>query len=147
MTQPAFIHVVHIRAEPQAVWDALTDPDQTEKFWFGERCQSDWSQGAQMRFRNADDTRGFFGEVLEADPPRRLVFTFRVKDVPEHPDGPSVVTYDIVGDGGMTRLTVTHERFHEDGELRRSISGGWPAVLSSLKSYLETGEPLTRTAA
>ncbi|HEX6866042.1 MAG TPA: SRPBCC family protein [Caulobacteraceae bacterium] len=142
MTQPDYVHVIYIRADPQRIWEALTSPDETEKFWFGERCQADWSQGAQMRFANADNSRGFFGEVLETDPPKRLVFTFRHNSAAEHPEGPSVVTYELEEADGRTKLTVTHARFHEDGELRRSISGGWPLVLSSLKSYLETGEPL-----
>lgn len=143
MSEPSFVYVTYIRTTPEKVWEALTSPAFTEKFWYGRRIESDWKLGSSVAstFKSEPD---FSGEVLESEPPRRLVFTFRVADsrAAEHAEGYSRVAYDIERQGPVVRLCVTHDRFPDNSVVLRGVSRGWPAILSSLKSFLETGTPL-----
>jgi uncharacterized protein YndB with AHSA1/START domain len=143
MADPAFIHVVYIRAPLQAVWDALTDPDQTAKFWFGTAITSAWTPGAPVTYtRNGkvDVT----GRVLEADPPRLLRYSFVHTDL--YPafkaEGESIVTYQLETEGEATRLTLIHDGFPVASGVRAGVSKGWAQILSGLKSLLETGRSL-----
>lgn len=144
MADPAFIYVVYIRSTPQRIWDALLDPDQTEKFWFGGRFKTEPRVGAPLELWSEERGIDFKGEVLECDPPSRLVWTFHHEREPDRSDGPTTVTYEIEQANDSTKLTVTHEGFSDNSSLRRGVSGGWPKLLSSLKTMLETGEPLNR---
>jgi uncharacterized protein YndB with AHSA1/START domain len=132
MSDPAYIYVVSIKASRELVWRALTDPTSQEAYWFGARSQDDWSVGSKV-LMTRDGGVDFTGEVLESDPPSRLVWTFDA----DNGEGPSHVAYDLETVDGATRLTVTHTGFVDDSRLRVSISHGWPAVLEGLKEWLE----------
>ena len=136
----AFIYTVYIRATPQAVWNALTDGVSTKKFWYGRTNKSDWKKGSPVTFIQPNGEIDFTGEVLESAPPERLAFTFLVPSGAS--EGPSRVAYDIALVDGVSRLTVTHDGFPAGSNVRKGISNGWPAILSGLKSLLETGEGL-----
>lgn len=134
-----YVYVTYIEATPEAVWEALTDPDATAAYW-GHRNESDWQVGSTWAHVRDDGsgTADIQGTVVESDPPKRLVTTWAGADG-QDPDV-SKVTMDLKATGAVVRLTVTHEDLIDDHY--RQISNGWPAVLSNLKSYLETGSPL-----
>jgi uncharacterized protein YndB with AHSA1/START domain/DNA-binding transcriptional ArsR family regulator len=139
---PTYVYVTYIRAGAEQVWHALTDADLTARYW-GHSNVSDWQPGSRWEHRRTDGSGAADagGRVLETDPPHRLVMTFGAADGEEPPGGDSVVTFGIEEQGGIVRLTVTHENLADDRALRE-ISHGWPAVLANLKSLLETGEVL-----
>ncbi|MBO3752901.1 metalloregulator ArsR/SmtB family transcription factor [Streptosporangiaceae bacterium NEAU-GS5] len=142
-TKPTFVYVTYIESTPEKVWRALTDADLTARYW-GHRNVSDWQAGSPWRHTRVDGSGAADGggTVVESAPPNRLVFTWGDTDA-ERPVEPSRVTFDIQPYGEIVRLTVTHEDLRDEAELR-DISGGWPAVLSNLKSMLETGAPLSQ---
>jgi uncharacterized protein YndB with AHSA1/START domain/DNA-binding transcriptional ArsR family regulator len=139
---PTYVYVTYIRAGAEQVWHALTDADLTARYW-GHANVSDWQPGSSWEHLRSDGsgTVDVAGRVLEADAPRRLVITFGSPDGAEPPGGDSVVTFRLEEQGGIVRLTVTHENL-ADGRALGEISHGWPAVLANLKSLLETGEVL-----
>ena len=147
---PAFVYVVYIQTTPQKVWDALTDPDTQPLYWFGQHTETDWKAGSPHTHRSADGSIAFSGQVLEADPPHRLTFTFHNSEQYPimHAEGPSRASYliedvAVEGDRPMVRLTLTHDGFSKLGSRTRDgVSGGWSSILSNLKTLLETGEPL-----
>ena len=110
---------------------------------FGRRVESTWKVGAPVRYLGRDGKLSDSGEVLEADPPRRLVFTWRVEfDDALRREGYSKVTFELEPLGGEVKLTVVHDELREGSGVLNGISGGWPKALASLKSLLETGRPL-----
>jgi uncharacterized protein YndB with AHSA1/START domain/DNA-binding transcriptional ArsR family regulator len=135
-----YVYVTYIRAGAQRVWDALTDADLTARFW-GHSNISDWEPGSSWAHRRTDGSRiaDVAGTVLEAEPPQRLVMTFG--DPGEDPATAPRVTFTITPHGDIVRLTVTHEGLADDAD-HEAAAAGWPAVLSNLKSLLETGEVL-----
>lgn len=139
---PDFVYVTYIRATPQDVWNALTDPEITRLYWDDVAVVSDWQLGSPWAHRKGgpEGEVSMWGKVLETDPPNRLVFTFQSPDQ-ELDDEGSVASYLIEGSGDVVKLTVTHTNFPDEG-LHIGVSKGWPAVLAGLKSYLETGHPL-----
>ncbi|HEY1561780.1 MAG TPA: SRPBCC family protein [Caulobacteraceae bacterium] len=138
-----FVYVTFIRAAPQRVWDALTQPEQTRLYWHGVTQVSDWTPGADWKMTFADGRIADAGRVVEIDPPRRLVLEWRNEFMPElKAEGFSRCTIEISEEHDVTRLAVTHEIDVEGSKLIEAVSGGWPMILSSLKSLLETGAPL-----
>lgn len=140
-TIPTYVYVTYIRATPERVWHALTDADITAQYW-AHRNVSDWKPGSRWEHQPLDGSApDVVGTVLESRPPTRLAITFAgARDVvPEL--GESVVTFDLMRQGDVVRLTVTHENLPSEG-MYAGISQGWPAVLANLKSLLETGEAL-----
>jgi len=153
------VYRVYIKATPEAIWDAITKPEWTERYGYGGRAEYDLRPGgayrgatsAGMRAMGAPDV-AVDGEVIEVDPPRKLVQTWRmVMDEEMAKEGFTRLTYEIeAGKGGVTRLTVTHDlqgaprlALLVDGGLEGAgAGGGWSWVLSGLKTVLETGEPL-----
>ena len=134
---------IYIRTTPERLWEAITDAETRTKYNFGSRVDSEWTPGArvEMSHPNADGLLGE-GEVVEVDPPRRLVHTLRAlwsEDVAG--EGFSRVTWDIEPVGDSCRLTVTHDELREGAN--EELYGGWPMILSGLKTWLETGEVLT----
>jgi uncharacterized protein YndB with AHSA1/START domain len=135
---------IYIRATPERIWEAITDPDLRSKYNFGARVMSDWTPGSRLEMSARDGTVPLGeGEVLEVDPPRRLVQTMRAlwsDDVKR--EGTSRVTWEIepISDDS-SRLTVTHDQLREGAN--DELYGGWPMILSGLKTLLETGELLT----
>jgi uncharacterized protein YndB with AHSA1/START domain len=142
----AFVYVSYIRTTPEKLWDALTDPAFTRNYWSGCWHDSTWEAGASWKLMIPDGRVGDSGEVLESDRPRRLVLRWRNQFIPElHDEGDSRCTFEIDRSGETTKLTVTHEMDRADSKLIGAVSNGWPKILSSLKSLLETGEPLAGT--
>ncbi len=134
---------IYIRTTPDRLWEAITDPEIRAKYNFGAQVRSDWTPGApiEMGAPKADGLLGD-GEVLEVDRPRRLVHTLRALWSDEVKDeGFSRVTWDIEPVGDSCRLTVTHDQLREGAN--EQLYGGWPMILSGLKTWLETGELLT----
>jgi len=138
---PDYVYVTYIRAAAEQVWAALTDADLTARYW-GHANMSDWRPGSSWEHRRVDGSgvADVTGEVLEVEPPRRLVITFEDSDE-DRPNGSSIVTFLIEPHRDIVRLTVTHENL-PNADMLRGISDGWPAVLANLKSLLETGETL-----
>jgi uncharacterized protein YndB with AHSA1/START domain len=141
MAESRFLYVTYIRTSPDKLWTALTDPEFTRKYWSGVRAESEWRAGAPWRLVLPDGRVADTGEIVEADPPRRLVIKWRNEFRPElKEEGYSRCTMEIEPLDGAVKLTVTHAIEHPQSKLIEAVSGGWPAVLSNLKSLLETGE-------
>ncbi|WP_245580165.1 ArsR/SmtB family transcription factor [Arthrobacter castelli] len=141
-TVPSYVYVTYIRASAEQVWQALTDADLTARYW-GHANISDWQPGSTWEHRRVDGSGviDVTGQVVEAEPPTRLVITFDDAPDPESPREPSVVTFLVEPHQDIIRLTVTHENLPTQ-EMLNGISDGWPAVLANLKSLLETGQVL-----
>jgi len=134
---------IYIRTTPERLWEAITTPDIRAKYNFGMGVHSDWTPGATAIARSprAPEPLGE-GEVLEVDPPRRLVHTLiALWDEDVKAEGPTRVTWEIEPVADSCRLTVTHDQLREGAN--EQLYGGWPMVLSGLKTWLETGEVLT----
>jgi uncharacterized protein YndB with AHSA1/START domain len=142
-----FIYVTYIRATPEKLWQALTDQTFVRQYWFGMTQDCSWEKGAPWVLKFEDGRIADAGEVLEADPPRRLVLKWRHELIPElKQEGFSRCVMEIEANGELTKLTVTHSIDKQGSKLIGSVSGGWPKILSSLKTLLETGAPLPVTA-
>lgn len=141
-TIPTYVYTTYIRATPEQVWHALTDADLTARYW-GHANVSDWQPGSGWEHRRTDGSGAadVVGQVLEAEPPLRLVITFEDAAGTEPPRSPSIVTFAVEPYGEIVRLTVTHERL-ANMDMLHGIGHGWPAVLANLKSLLETGDVL-----
>jgi len=138
MSKPEYVYVTYIETTADTLWRALTDGDLTERYWFGNRIASDWTPGSAYRFTNAGSPT-VEGEVIVFDPVRKLAHSWIDRKPEAAGESASRVTFDLEPRGKVVKLTVTHDELGEDGRTRRSISGGWPMVLSNLKSLLETG--------
>ena len=149
--KPSFAYVTHIAAAPDQVWRALTDGAMTRQYWYGRRVESDWKIGSPVTFwyeTEGEEAVSDRGIVLESAGPRRLSYTWQVQFVESMRDeSPSRVSFDIEAEGEDCKLTVTHDELEAGGEVIQAVRTGWPAILCSLKSLLETGEPLALTAA
>jgi len=142
MSKPVFVYVSYIASTPDKVFQALTSHEATGKFWFGNAATSDWKVGSPINFHR-EDKLIIKGEVLENDPPRRLSYTFKpMHDEQLAAEQPSRVVFDLEQQRDQVKLTVTHDDFAPDSKVFAGISNGWPLVLSSLKSYLETNRVL-----
>jgi uncharacterized protein YndB with AHSA1/START domain len=138
-----FVYVTFIRATPQALWAALTSREFTERYWFGMHHECDWQMGSPWSLRFADGRIADSGEVVESDPPRRLVLRWRNMFLPElHAEGDSFCTIEIEPVEHAVKLTVTHRMARAGSKFIEKVSGGWPRILSNLKTLLETGEVL-----
>jgi uncharacterized protein YndB with AHSA1/START domain len=136
------VYEIYIRTSPERLWEAITDPEIRSKFQFGNRITSDWTPGSRVEMTHPSAGLLGEGENLEVDPPRRLVGTMRAlwgEDVKS--EGTSRVTWEIEPVGDSCRLTVTHDQLREGANSQ--LYGGWPMILSGLKTWLETGEVLT----
>ena len=141
MNNEKFMYVTYIATTPQKVWDALLKGELTRQYWKHENV-SDWKPGSQWQ-HVADDgkrTVKIIGKVLESVPNKRLVLTWGEVADAAHAATHSRVAIDIETVGAMVRLTVAHDELNPD--MQRKIANGWPRVLCSLKSFLETGRPL-----
>lgn len=146
MDKPKFVYVTYIRTTPEKLWRALTEPEFTKQVWVGTWQECDWKPGAPWRIMIPDGRVDDSGEVLEIDPPRRLVLKWRNEFKPElRAEGYSRMTYELEPQGEMVKLTLTHEIDRPDSKLLQAVSGGWPMILASVKSLLETGESLEAT--
>ena len=139
----SFVYVTYIRSTPEKVFEAITRPDIAKRYW-GHENVSDWQPGSTWQHVRANDDRTveLVGEVIESSPPSRLVISWANASQADDPDAHSRVTFDIVEYDDMVRLTVSHDDLVAGSGMANGISKGWPAVLSSLKSFLETGRPI-----
>ncbi len=148
MTKPEFIHVSYIATDPEKLWAALTTGEFTKQYWYGRRIESDWSVGSPVRFfdRDSSDLTDS-GEVLECDPPRRLVYTFRCEfDAEARQQGYSRVSFTIEPQQqGLVKLTLVHDQLRDE-KAANDFREGWAPILSSLKTFLESGKPLPQVA-
>lgn len=149
MTKPDYVYVTYIATTPQKLWQALTDTDLMRAWWVDPHAGcarinvSDWQPGSRWEHRrvDAEGTVDIVGRVVENTPPSRLVFTWARPSDAEVEAMHSRVAFDIEPySEGLVRLTVTHDGL--DPQMLAGISGGWPKVLSNLKTFLETGRPL-----
>ena len=142
--RPAIIYTIYIASTPEKVWQALTSAEFSRKYFFGNAVEVDLKVGGAYLMRTPDGALHISGEVIECEPPRKLTITFNV-NWPELIEmlGPTLVTYEIEPAGDAVRLTMTeaHDRPLDD-DILSGGRAGWPAILSSLKSLLETGEAL-----
>jgi uncharacterized protein YndB with AHSA1/START domain len=140
MTNSEFIYVTYIRTTPEKLWTALTNVEFMKQYWFGMHCECDWKAGSSWKLVFADGRIADAGEVVEVDPPRRLVLKWRNEWNPEmKTEGYSRCTFDIEAMTGAVKLTVTHAMDRAQSKFIGAVSGGWPKILSNLKSLLETG--------
>jgi uncharacterized protein YndB with AHSA1/START domain len=146
MSKPSFVYVIYIRTSTDKLWQALIDPELTRQYWAGTWQESDWTIGSSWRIMIPDGRVADSGKIVEIDPPRRLVLTWRNEFRPElHKEGYSQLTYQLEQHGDMVKLMLTHEIDWPESKFIKAVSQGWPAILSSLKSLLETGESLEAT--
>jgi uncharacterized protein YndB with AHSA1/START domain len=136
-----FRYVTYIRTTPAALWQALTEPEFTRQYWFGVDVLSDWKAGSPWQMRFEDGRIADTGEILESDPPKRLVIKWRNEFRPElKAEGYSRCTMELEPvEDGVVKLTITHA-MGRPGAFIEAVSGGWPRILSNLKSLLETGK-------
>ncbi len=132
---------IYIKTTPERLWEAITDPEQRARYSFGVRTESDWTAGSEYRSGVPGVVEIAAGENLEVDPPRRLVQTFRALwSDGVRGEGVSRVTWEIEPVGSSCQLRVVHDRLPEGAN--SELFGGWPMILSGLKTLLETGEQL-----
>jgi uncharacterized protein YndB with AHSA1/START domain len=153
MSRSTFVYVTYIRTKPEKLWSALTDAEFIKQYWFGVRCESQWTAGSPWKLVYPDGVVSDIGEIVEAEPPRRLVIRWQQQNKPElKAEGPSLCTMELEAFGTSVKLSITHTIEREPSRLIEAVSGGWPKVISNLKSLLETGaialqEPYPATTA
>jgi uncharacterized protein YndB with AHSA1/START domain len=140
MTRSTFVYTTYIRTTPDKLWQALTDREFMTQYWFGMHIASDWQAGAPWRMLSGDGRTMDEGTVLESDPPRKLVLRWRNRWKPEfEAEGDTLCTLTLQPEGDTVKLHIVHESEHPQSGLIEAVSGGWPKILSNLKSLLETG--------
>ena len=144
MTESRFLYITYIRAPAAKVFEALTDPAQNKVFWSGYHQESSWAVGADFAIVGPEGNAWDTGKVLAFDPPRHFSVTWlHQHDAAMKAEGESVCSFDLEALGDeLTKLTVTHTMPAAESKLIGAISTGWPMIMSSLKSLLETGKPL-----
>jgi uncharacterized protein YndB with AHSA1/START domain len=141
MTKSEFIYTTYIKTTPEKLWDALTNTEFMKQYWFGMYCTSTWKEGSSWKMQFQDGELCCSGEITESQPPKRLVIKWlQEKDTEMKAEGYSLCVFDIEQDDGAVKLTVTHGMDRAASKSIQGVSGGWPKVLSNLKSLLETGE-------
>jgi len=138
-----FVYVTYIRTTPEKVWEALTKPEFTQRYFFGVTMDTDWKVGSPWRMLHSDGKTTDAGEVLEAKPHERLVLKWRNEFPDLKPEGYTRCTFALSKEGDLTKLEVVHEAEMDNSKTITAVSGGWPRILSNLKTFLETGEVLT----
>lgn len=141
MNNPEFVYTTYIRTTPEKLWEAITNPEFTRQYWGGFENISDWRKGSKWKHVGDDEKRTvrIVGEVLESVPPKRLVLSWA--DPGDLADS-SHVTFEINPIEDMVCLTIVHGNFKAGSVMLNKVSLGWPRVLSSLKSFIETGKAL-----
>jgi uncharacterized protein YndB with AHSA1/START domain len=141
-----FVYVTFIRTTPAKLWKALTEREFVRQYWFNMTIESGWTKGSPWTMRFEDGRVSDAGEVLESEPPRRMVIRWQNEWKPElKAEGPSRCTFELEPVDHAVKLTITHEIERPESKLVTAVAEGWPLVLSNLKSLLETGEvTLTR---
>jgi uncharacterized protein YndB with AHSA1/START domain len=134
------VYVTYIRTTQEKLWSALTDAEFMRQYWFGNHCESQWIPGSSWRNVYPDGRVTDAGEIVESEPPKRLVIRWAHQDKPElKAEGDSYCTMELEPFGTVIKLSVTHTIEREPSKLITAVSGGWPKVISNLKTLLETG--------
>ncbi|HZP78329.1 MAG TPA: SRPBCC family protein [Pseudolabrys sp.] len=144
MSKPSYVYVSYIRSTPEKVWQAITDREISKQYW-GRSNRSDWKVGSSWEHQRVDGSNitDIVGQVVETRPPHHLVISWATPSDANDPGRVSRVSFDIEPQSaGIVRLTVTHSELEPGSQMERGITWGWPLVLASLKSFLETGEGL-----
>jgi uncharacterized protein YndB with AHSA1/START domain len=140
MARSTFIYVTYIRTTPEKLWSALTDAEFMKQYWFGVHCESEWRAGSSWKMMYPDGRITDAGEIVEVEQPRRLVIRWRHQMNPElKAEGESRCTIELEPLGPAVKLSITHTIEREPSQFIAAVSGGWPKILSNLKSLLETG--------
>ncbi len=143
MSSPKHVYEVYIRTTPEKLWQAITDPGFTSRYFYGTRVESDWKVGSTVIHRAEGGEVNLDGKVLAIEPGRKLVTSFRsVHDPEAAKDRPSRVTWEITPLGDVCKLSLVHDDFDGETKTYRMVGLGWNPVLSGLKTLLETGTPL-----
>jgi uncharacterized protein YndB with AHSA1/START domain len=147
MARSTFVYVTYIRTTPDRLWSALTDAEFMTQYWFGMHCDSQWLPGSAWRLVSSNGEVLDAGEIVEADPPRRLVIRWHHQNKAElKAEGDSLCTMELEPNGPAVKLSITHTIERDASKLITAVSGGWPKILSNLKSLLETGSPVLQDA-
>jgi len=140
MARSTFVYVTYIRTTPEKLWSALTDVEYMKQYWFGMRCESQWKAGSSWKLVSSNGQLFDAGEIVEADPPRRLVIRWQHQNKPElKAEGDSLCTMELEPVETAVKLSITHTIERQPSKFIEAVSGGWPKILSNLKSLLETG--------
>ncbi|MBS0537691.1 MAG: SRPBCC family protein [Proteobacteria bacterium] len=144
MTKSTFNYVTYIRTTPERLWEALTTPAFIQQYWFGMNVTGDFTKGAKWKLSFTDGRVADEGEIVESDPPRKLAIRWQNRWKPEmEAEGLSLCTFTIEPQAGANppavKLSVLHSMERDGSKFIEAVSGGWPAILSNLKSLLETG--------
>lgn len=139
MKKPKQVYQTYIRSTPKKTWDAITKPEFARQYWAGIGNVSDWKKGSKWDHVAKNEEVWITGEVLESTPPTRLVISWVD---PDDLKEKSRVTFEIEAMNDLVCLTVTHDKFKDGSKMAGKVAGGWPRVLSSMKSFLETGKGL-----
>lgn len=143
MEKPKLVYETFIRTTPKKLWEAITNPEFTRQYWGEMANVSDWKKDSTWEHRNSENEVWITGKVLECTPPKRLVLSWAD---PDKPADKSRVIFEIEDEKDMVCLTVTHDKLTAGSKMLRGVSWGWPRVLSSMKSFLETGQGLNAFA-
>lgn len=145
--KPRHVNRIAIKATPEQVWQALTDPAKTSKFWFNCSIRSTWEINSPFELRDPEDDKKAEGIIIAIDPPRKLVISWRFLSFPNTvDDSPSRITWEIdshAEHSGVTLVTVVHDEFEQAANTAKILESGLPIVLSGMKTLLETGSTLT----
>lgn len=145
MAKSSFVYITYIRTTPEKLWAALTTPQFIKQYWFGMDFEADWKVGSPWKLIFADGRVADTGEILEFDPPRRLVLKWRNEFRPElAAEGYARCSMELETKDDAVKLTIDHSIERADSKFIEAVSGGWPRILSNLKSLLETGEIVLR---
>ena len=140
MAKSTFVYVTYIRTTPEKLWSALTDVEFMKQYWFGVYCESQWTPGSSWTMVYPDGRVTDTGEIVAAEPPRRLVIRWQHQNKPElKAEGDSLCTMELEPRGSAVKFTITHTIEREPSQFIAAVSGAWPMVISNLKSLLETG--------
>jgi len=140
MARSTYVYVTYIRTTPEKLWSALTDADFIKQYWFGVHCESEWKAGSPWSLVSPEGQLLDSGQIVEAEPPRRLVIRWQNQFKPElKAEGESLCTMELEPKGSAVKLSITHTIEREPAKFIEAVSGGWPKVISNLKSLLETG--------
>lgn len=139
--ESSFVYVTFIRTTPENLWSALTDAEQMKEYWFGMHFKTEWKTGAEWQMIFPDGRVADTGEILELERPKRIRLKWRNEFRPElKAEGFALCSMDIEPAGSAVRLTITHTIERAESKFIQAVSGGWPKILSNLKSLLETGQ-------
>jgi uncharacterized protein YndB with AHSA1/START domain len=141
MARSTFVYVTYIRTTPEKLWSALThNAEFMKQYWFGVHCESKWTPGSSWKMVHADGSVSDAGEIVEAEPPWRLVIRWQHQNKSElKAEGESLCTMELEQSGTAVKLSITHTIEREPSNLIVAVSGGWPKIICNLKSLLETG--------